>query len=362
MTGQPRRARMEPLWDRVDRNRVTLGVAVLGFALLSGLSMSLLVGAFIAAFVLLAAFGDAWNASHYFGIIPSVLFYVGVLGTLLGALWSGFTLLRSEKWLLKRFGATLVPKGELLPTKYALKDMAIAAGFQVAPALHVIETRNVNAFLVAASRRRAVVGITRGFAERLDSDEQRAAFSNLIARLRSGDVIVDTGLTALMWPLHVWRESRLAAEDDDFADALAGRQRQPSGQGDGGIVLFFLFGVAFTILAEVIAYGHRRSQLRRAEKADAEGMLLLKDPLSMLSALEKCIRYDNVVTSAGEAFGQLFYCWPGDSSNDEEDPEWERVSRLREVLGVEGMSADVALGRLPEGLLPPVAPRVEHGG
>ena len=97
-----------------------------------------------------------------------------------------------------------------------------------------------------------------------------------------------------------------------------------------------LFGFALAIVGELFAFWQRRGQLRTAEKADAEGMLLLKDPSAMLSALERCVRYDNVVPQSGETFGDLFYCWTGDSTNDDDDPEWERVARLREVLGVEG--------------------------
>jgi len=88
-------------------------------------------------------------------------------------------------------------------------------------------------------------------------------------------------------------------------------------------------------------------------------MLLLKDPAAMLSALERCVRYDNVVPQSGETFGELFYCWTGDSTNDENDPEWERVARLREVLGVEGHVADdVPAG---ESALAPSAPSVRAG-
>ena len=45
----------------------------------------------------------------------------------------------------------------------ALKDMALAAGLGVAPALYLLDTRSTNAFIFAARRRRAVVGVTRGF-------------------------------------------------------------------------------------------------------------------------------------------------------------------------------------------------------
>lgn len=50
-------------------------------------------------------------------------------------------------------------------------------------------------------------------------------------------------------------------------------------------------------------------------------MLLLKEPRAMLSALETCIRHNNFVPTAGPGFAQLFYCWTGDATNDEEDPE-----------------------------------------
>ena len=108
----------------------------------------------------------------------------------------------------------------------------------------------------------------------------------------------------------------------------------PARETAGGSLL--LFGFALAIVGELFAFWQRRGQLRAAEKADAEGMLLLKEPAVMLSALEKCVRYDNVVPRAGDTFSDLFYCWTGDSADDEDDPEWERVARLREVLGVEG--------------------------
>lgn len=360
MPGEPRRANHEPLWDRVDRNRATLAVAIVFFTLASGLTLSLCLGTTVTVFMVWSALRGFGDIEGTLRVVPDVFTTLAVGGTLLSAVWSVVTLFRSPRWMLDRFGAAVSPKGADLPTKFALKDMALAAGFEVAPALHVVESRNVNAFLLAPSHRRATVGVTRGFVDRLTPDEQRAAFANLMARLRSGDVLVDTGLTALLWPLNAWRDMRRGAEHSGLSEGLA-RSGASSGSGDaGGLVLMVLFGVAFSIIAEIVAWGHRKSQLARAEVADAEGMLLLKDPQAMVDALEKCIRFDNVVPGAGPAFGQLFYCWPGDSSDDEDDPEWARVSHLREVIGVEGMVPKPAPEPVPEGSLPPLAPRVEH--
>jgi hypothetical protein len=126
------------------------------------------------------------------------------------------------------------------------------------------------------------------------------------------------------------------------------------------VAFYLVFGAGFAILSELVAALHRRSQRTTAETADAEGMLLLKDPTSMLSALSHCVELNNLVPSAGEAFSELFYCWTGVSTNDEDDPEWQRVARLREVLGVEGMVWEPQSRIAADGLFAPCAPRLEE--
>jgi Zn-dependent protease with chaperone function len=356
---------MEPLWDRVDRNRLKL----LGFVLffMVGSAAGFVVLFALPWFLLLLRVSDTsgeltvafWNGMRNVG--AAVAFAAGA--------WAAFAVARSERWLIARMGATLVPKGELLDTKFALKDMALAAGLRVAPALYSMPDSSTNAFVFAARRRRAVIGVTEGFTRKLTVDQQRAVFANLVARLASGDTIVSTGVTALMWPVHAWRAARMTAGDErplgaleDGAAAEAGVPPQPNGYPGLGVVLYVFFAVGFALLAEVMAAGHRRSLLTAAEKADAEGMLLLKDPVAMLSALRRCIELNNVVPAAGEAFAELFYCWTGISSDDEDDPEWIRVARLREVLGVMGYEPDAIDSRTADLIGPPTAPRLDMPG
>lgn len=361
VSASPRRDRIEPLWDRVDANRVRLAVFVVVFVGGSVLGFVLLLVAPITFFIVLRVFSDASLGTAMHAFWSAVLMIGAVFGVLASG-WAAFTLLRSEKWLLKRLDATLVPTGQLLETKMALKDMAIAAGLNVAPALYLIDTRSTNAFVFAARRRRAVIGVTRGFLTKLSVDEQRAVFANLVARLRSGDTITSTGITALMWPVHAWRVSRFTAADKEFRDdfgTTGDRTEEVATSDSGGFVLYFLFGMGFAIISELAAAGHRRSQFSTAEKADAEGMLLLKDPVAMLNALRHCVELDNLVPSAGEAFAELFYCWTGASSGEEDDPEWQRVARLREVLGVDGATWSPGARLAEEGVgLPPEAPRL----
>jgi len=359
--------RVEPLWDRVDRNRIELAVFVLLFLAASAAGSALVLALGLLVLLVLSQDPEAWQ--WLLGNVDRAFAVVCLGAAALAGAYVAVALSRCERWLLRRFEAEIVPPGELLPTKYALKDMAIAAGFEVAPALYVIETRNVNAFVFGKGRRRPVVGVTRGLAERLTVDEQRAVFANLMARLRAGDTIWATGITAIMAPLWTVRDRGISADEDPsrrverrtVIDSRTGREHAVARNADvlAGVVWLVPILVAFIIVSEFIVFGHRRSQLRHAEVADAEGMLLLKDPRSMLAALEKCVRFNNYVPTAGPGFTQLFYCWTGEySTDDENDPENRRITRLREVLGVAGMMPEPVVAP-NEPVMSPVAPGLE---
>lgn len=351
------------MWDRVDRNRWRLAVYLIVFWAVSSVWSGVgvwLVGATVWLVGLSAGITDGLSG-YSMGVRTAL--GGGATVSLVYVWWS---LVRSERAVLRRLGAVIVPKGVHYETKMMIKDMAIAAGMPVAPAMYSLDSTNVNAFVFHALGRRPVLGVTCGLVTRLTPAEQRAVFANLTARILTRDTMVASAVTALMTPLQAWRDHRMDAMEAEEAMLHAAYERAHDGGGAQarssqtmGIEILFLlpFGPPLVLLGEIIAATFRRSQLTAAEKADAEGMLLLKDPAAMLGALEKCVRFDNVVVTAGEAYGPLFYCWTGDSTNGDDDPEWRRVARLREVLGVEGQVFDTApLGRW----ITPPSPRLEE--
>lgn len=363
--GMPDVSRTEPLWDRVDRNRVKLALFVAAFVLGSVFSLDFMLALPVSAFLLLQTLTDPvgfWDEMPR--LFPAAVLLT-VLAFLLAVVWASFALLQSERRLLRRLGATAVPPGELMDTKYVLKDMGLAGGVVPAPELFLMETANVNAFVLAVRHHRAAVGVTRGFVEKLSADEQRAAFANLIARIVNGDVLYSTGITALVWPIHAFREGNLSRMNRDV-DFIA---RQPDDESGGPtafpIAGFFVLIWAFMLAAsiEFIAFGSREANLDIAEKADAEGMLLLKDPAPMLAALEKGVRYDNYIPASGEALANLFWFWTGPASDDETDFEYQRVVKLREVLGVEGSALDAKRQQQLDSAVaantPPAPPRLD---
>lgn len=360
-SAQPRKSHIEPLWERVDRNRWRLVGYLGGFWIASTLWIAGLVWLMPAAVWLNAVYRSSEPVVDTWW--PSPLVILAVAGSI-SALYAWWSLARSDRVIRNQLGAVFVPKGELYETKMVVKDMAIASGMPVAPTLYRIATPNVNAFAFHAFGRRPILGVTDGLVSRLTLDEQRAVYANLIARIQTQDVRVVSAVAALMVPLHIWRDYRLASTDDELT-MFAKEDNPPapsSGQAGGAIVLLIFVGAILVLLGEILAASFRRSQLTAAEKADAEGMLLLKHPGAMLSALTKAVRMNNTIVAAGDMYGPLFYCWTGDSTDDEDDPEWRRVSRLREVLGAEGhlLPSDPAFCSEPVAGLAPPAPRVSR--
>lgn len=386
------RLKVQPLWVRVERNRVRLALFVGAFLLASALLaeafvfVALASGALVFG-VLLADHGVPFLGERLIATLGepgAVAFWTAVCSVALTSAYVGYALTRPLRRQLASLGAAWVPVGELLETKGALKDMAIAAGVDPAPELFVYDSSSVNGFVIARGSQRPLCVVTRGLVERFSRDEQRAVFANLMARYRSGDVHWATAVSALMAPVWKWREwsisdggdtvtgvaermSEYVAGDPQGATLMSVRGR--SAARDAAVLTVWALAVYMlaVIVSELVTLGHRRTHLASSVTADAEGMLLLKDPALMLATLDRAVRADNRIRLALPAYAGLFYVWAGDDAVDDDDPEWERLRRLREVVGVDGAAdadregTEIVREAIGEPLLAaPPAPRLEE--
>lgn len=364
------RLRFEPLWIRVDRNRARLAVFVVLYVAGSAALLS-------AALVALPGYLIAWGLGSA-GVVDLEAWLVWVpravaasFAVMLaaGALISAVRLANAHDWVRNRFAAGPLPDGEGALVS-AVEEMSLAAGLAQPPELMLLDSDSVNACAIGTTRERPALGFTRGFLTRLDAEEQRAVVATLIARICAGDILFGTALAALMGPLKAVRTAGkggagvLAAVGDGCggADGCGDGCSDLDGCGDGcsglgdlggddsagcfaalGIALFLALVAAITYAAVVgaawivTAWGrvlHRQSY----EKADAEGMLLLKDPAPMLSALRAAVTASNEVGDGDFSYDGIFYV-PTSGTRRIEPDERRRFDRLREVLGVEGAAA-----------------------
>lgn len=348
--------RIEPLQRRVERNRWRFIGFMVAFTSVTAALLFLALGLLTFFVVLLVVGALAETAPMLFGAPLLAVLLVSVVAAWA---WALSRLLRSEASIVRRLDARIPPADSLRSTRGVLRDMSIAAGLPHTPPLYVIETPKVNAFVVGRSPKRVRIGITRGFVERIELDEQRAVFANLIARVLTLDTLWATAVSALMGPIWAMREYDLKFEPRKYTEAeqellrLTDRAAKESDWRAGSP----LYGLA-VIITEVLAWYHRKAAWTAAEKADAEGMLLLKDPRSMLRAIEHVLERDNHVPTAGDAYSQVFFCWAGFGFAPEQDPEMRRVARLRETLGAEG-AAYVPRPNVPGWPTAPRAPRLD---
>lgn len=389
--------RVEPLWRRVERNRRRLALFTAGFLVASAIAAVLTVMPTlwllsVFALGLAGTFADG-TVAEQFRVLGGAIFAhpvwfvacASALGTFAGALHLQDALSRPLRLQLHAMGAKWVEFEQMRETRSALRDMAIAAGVtDPPPDLFVLDSTGVNAFLIGRTGHQPLCVVTKALVRQFSADEQRAVFANLMSRYLAGDVQWATAVSAAMSPLWRWRDRDLyggrspepvreqytyVAGDTRGVRYLSTVFEADTDHGERATLTMLGLGplglgayAVAVIVSELVMSGHRSSQLIAAEKADAEGMLLLKEPVVMLRTLRKAVEADNRVRLGVPMYAGLFYIWAGDGLADDDDPEWQRVEHLRQVLGVEGVEDREAEARrlvaesvaLAEVLPPPV--------
>lgn len=350
---------IEPLQVRIERNRWRFVLFMILFTTAAALALAVVLAvALLFVWLLLGGAVGTTNSA-----LAGTLFAPVSLALLLGAFplvvaWAASltVLSRSEVTLIRLLGARVPKGGTLLQTKSVLRDMAIAGGLHATPQFYVIDTPTVNAFVLGRSLDCVRIGVTRGMLERIPVDEQRAVFANLVARVISLDTRWATAVSALMGPIWAMRDFDLGFEP--VRRRQTGDESEPDSRDEDWRASAFVAYGAAVIVTEFLSWYHQEAAWRAAEKADAEGMMLLKDPRSMLRAIEHVLERNNHVPTAGDAYSQLFFCWAGFGFAPEDDPEMRRVARLRETLGAEG-APYVPRPNVPGWPTAPTAPRIE---
>lgn len=355
--------RTQPLWVRVDENRFKLAAFVVlfvfGSALLLATALVLVPGVLIG--VLIEDF-ESYAVALGWWYAAAVLVLLA-LGSVAAAVQLG----NAESWVRARFQGRDLAPGEAGGFERAVGDVAIAAGLSAPPRLVLMEVDSVNAFALGTTRSRPAIGVTRGLLASMTEAEQRAVAATLVARVVAGDIMFATALAALMGPLKAVRESKklVGSGAGCAADGCVDSGCSGCGDADGclssldgegaggclgaiGVAVFIAVVIAITYAAVltaawIVTLWGRALHRTTYEKADAEGMLLLKDPGPMLSALRKAITSSTEIGDGDASYDGIFYAATSGKPSIEK-VERRRFRRLAEVLGVDGAKADAELG------------------
>lgn len=246
--------------------------------------------------------------------------------------WTLIVMKVGDKIVLSLSGAREVTAEEEPQLHNIVEEMAIAAGLPK-PRVAVMETEALNAFATGMSTKRSAIAVTRGLMQALNREELQAVVGHEMAHVQNLDVRYGTavgvyvGLIALVGDA-VLRMSR-----------FGGGRRSSSNKNNGAQAILMVILIVAAIVAPIAAKLVQMAISRQREYlADATSAKLTRNPLALISALEKLGNSTVVMDKANRATQHLFIVNPfrdfsakASALMSTHPPLVQRIERLRNL-------------------------------
>jgi heat shock protein HtpX len=197
------------------------------------------------------------------------------------------------KWMM---GVRIIPPEtrdpalrELVDTVY---EQSRAAGLPKMPQVGVYDSPDVNAFATGPTKARALVAVSTGLLQRMNSRQVSGVLAHEVSHIANGDMVTMTLLQGVINAIVIFLSRILA-----FALASALRLRDE--RGGGGITFLFVivFQIVLSILGSLVVMWFSRWREFRADAGGAR----LSGRENMIEALQGLQRLHNPQIAAAEA-------------------------------------------------------------
>ncbi|PWR23769.1 M48 family metallopeptidase [Zavarzinia compransoris] len=247
--------------------------------------------------------------------------------------WTLIVMKIGDRIVLSLSGAREVTAEQEPQLHNIVEEMAIAAGIPK-PRVAVMETEALNAFATGMSTERSAVAVTRGLMQALNREELQAVVGHEMGHVQNLDVRYGTavgvyvGLIALVGDA-VLRMSRFGG----------GRRSSGNGKNNGAQAILMVILVIAAIVAPIAAKLVQMAISRQREYlADATSARLTRNPLALISALEKLGASTVPLDRANRATQHLFIVNPfrdfsakATALMSTHPPLAQRIERLRNL-------------------------------
>ncbi|MBL1217420.1 MAG: zinc metalloprotease HtpX [Planctomycetes bacterium] len=269
-----------------------------------------------------------------------------VVVAVLAALWSFYG---GGNAILKMSGAVQIPR-EVDPQLHnVVEELAIAAGIPM-PAIYIIDDTALNAFATGRDPDHAAVAITKGLRYQLSRDELAGVMAHELSHVRHFDIRFAM-LMATMVGLVVFACDaffQVARYQFWFGRGMSGRgSRSRDGGGQAQAILaigLLVLALVLAAVAPMVVMLIRFAVSREREYlADAGAVELTRNPLGLISALEKLGACREPLEVANRATAHLYMVNPLkhvqkgkghelNSAFSTHPPLTERIARLRALI------------------------------
>jgi len=173
-----------------------------------------------------------------------------------------------------------------------VEEMATAAGMPP-PTAYVLPDPDLNAFVTGINPQNSVIAVTEGLLSSLNREELQAVVAHEMSHIKNYDMRLMTVAAALMGAIALLSDLAGRSMRPRYGGSSSGGSSSRSSSGGrrgGGIaaIIMFVVWIALVMLAPLISRLLAMAISREREYlADASGAELTRNPLALISALEK---------------------------------------------------------------------------
>ncbi|GAB4030155.1 MAG: hypothetical protein Fur0012_05600 [Elusimicrobiota bacterium] len=228
-----------------------------------------------------------WNENGYYDVTntSATFFPIGTVAALgFASVMSLSGIFNGAKMVLRsamaRRAVEMNPKEKQFLN--IVREMAIAAGLPE-PEGYIIPDSDLNAFATGFSPEKSYIAVTEGLIEKLNREELQAVIAHEMSHIRNYDIRVMTVAAALVNAVSLisdWsiRSSRYSSGRGSSSS------RSKGGAGSALLLVWLVLVIVAPILSRILAMAISR---QREYLADASAAELTRNPLALVSALEK---------------------------------------------------------------------------
>lgn len=230
-------------------------------------------------------------------------FELGVLSIPIAVIVSVFSTFGSyyfsDKIVLSISQARPADQAEDRRVKDSVEGLCIAAGGLPLPRVYIIDDSAPNAFATGRNPENAVICVTTGLLEKLDSYELEAVLAHELAHIKNYDILLSAVATVMVGIV-----SLLA----DWFFRMGFRSR---GRKSNASIIIAVFGLLLMILSPFIAQLMRLALSRNREYlADATAIELCRNPDALINALKKISGDPEPLEAANKATANMYIVSP----------------------------------------------------
>ena len=220
---------------------------------------------------------------YFLGILwfPEASVTVAIISMIFAVISAWGSYYFSDKIVLSLNGARPATREENQRMVENLEGLCIAAGLSTIPKLYIMDDGSPNAFATGRNPEHAVICVTTGLLQKLDSNELEGVLAHELSHIKNYDILLQTiaavfvGFVTIISDLF-FRVSIRSSRDNDSDNSGAAQ------------AVLMLIGLIFLALSPLFANLLKLALSRNREfLADSSAVELTRNPEGLISALRK---------------------------------------------------------------------------